>query len=356
MPLNAHSLITISNNTTFRDFSQGLYRMRNIKESQTFDIIMTENSFNIGIKNEPHTQNFINMMEQNQDIDDKFKKKMLYKQNIFALSKKNSDEIKNFEIILYENILKQDTIININNENIEIAIGNAIGIKKELCERIYNDYKLMSNIEMKQSISQQQQLQQQKQKVETFSLQSLSSNQNITQLLSSIQESNYNIKYIDNKNIIIKDDDTKLNNDDNNIIILCKTASLIYALYNCDNKILYLVDKIYLYKIINFINNDNILFFDYFSNIIYGKCNITDYNKLYIFTIIKSTIIKYKNELNYLAYDIFFTPDELNFSSKLNTGSISIINTFKNIFFINNPDNKFRKKYLKYKQKYLNLL
>ena len=42
MTPDAHGLITISSNTTLRDFSQGVFRMRSILYGQSVDLIMHE--------------------------------------------------------------------------------------------------------------------------------------------------------------------------------------------------------------------------------------------------------------------------------------------------------------------------
>ena len=96
----------------------------------------------------------------------------------------------------------------------------------------------------------------------------------------------------------------------------------------------------------------NIFLFDYNSNIVYGKTNMNEDDKKNINIMIKILIDNFKNELDYNK-EIFFTIEENELiESKKNELLI------ENVLFPNNiPDNnKWRKKYLKYKQKYLNLL
>jgi hypothetical protein len=107
MSSTAHGLVTITNNTNLRDFSQGIFRMRSILEKgehQTFDIIFNEKIMPIIMKggfneftkitHEKIRDNIIRNLVIQQEIIDKQKEKVLIKQNIFALFKlsTNNDE------------------------------------------------------------------------------------------------------------------------------------------------------------------------------------------------------------------------------------------------------------------------
>ena len=189
MNWNVHALVVITNNTNMRDFSQGIFRLRNLLENdkhETFDIIFDAlfnkenilneesisidtdsidiNSINIDINKEPISivtdfsienndkcfkltdQNIrkyiIASLTQHQEIIDKQKTQALIKQNIFALIKRNLytsedivlfiDPIKdNYEKIkirfdelktdiqnFYEIVDLSDYKFNINNYNI----------------------------------------------------------------------------------------------------------------------------------------------------------------------------------------------------------------------------------------------
>ena len=98
MNANAHGLITISNKTTLRDFSQGIFRMRNILDSQSFDIILnnllTKNSEilmggNCFIDFNEYQREllFEKVFKKNQTNFDIGKKKVLLKQNIIGIIK-----------------------------------------------------------------------------------------------------------------------------------------------------------------------------------------------------------------------------------------------------------------------------
>jgi hypothetical protein len=143
MKLNAHGLVTITNKTNFRDFSQGIFRMRNIQDSQTIDIIFNDKLKNIilkggGIKQLTDKHNLICKLiislEKQQQLIDNQKYKLLLKQNIFALTKENTTKskqilyidpsiphynVKNiiFEMYINKNKYK-DVVFNIDSINL----------------------------------------------------------------------------------------------------------------------------------------------------------------------------------------------------------------------------------------------
>jgi hypothetical protein len=102
MSKTAHGLVTVTNNTCLRDFSQGIFRMRNILDSQTIDIIFNNkfdeiisqkggcNSFIFTSDNLNIRQNLFKMLKKEQTTIDEMKDKILLKQNIIALCKENT--------------------------------------------------------------------------------------------------------------------------------------------------------------------------------------------------------------------------------------------------------------------------
>jgi hypothetical protein len=89
MPKDAKGLVTISHNTNLRDFSQGVFRMRNILDEQNIDIIIDKNTFNI-IQNNFNIIKSINKNDGSNcadTINDEIK------QFIFKFIKKNQDKI-----------------------------------------------------------------------------------------------------------------------------------------------------------------------------------------------------------------------------------------------------------------------
>jgi len=170
MNKQAHGLVTITNNTNLRDFSQGIFRMRSILEpdSQTFDIIFNEkfipiimtggsNEFN-KIHDPKIRENIIRNLVKEQEVVDKQKEKVLIKQNIFALNKSNTSEnntqisfidpinvsynksIEIFNKYITENRYPQSNKFNIESLNI---INNINGLEKnkiikELVDSYFN--------------------------------------------------------------------------------------------------------------------------------------------------------------------------------------------------------------------------
>jgi len=113
----ASGLVTITNKTNLRDFSQGIFRMRNIldPEMQTFDIIFNKKIKNIiigGCDNfekieeaNIRTQIIKSLIDQ-QTILDKQKEKMLIKQNIFGLRKPNTWDDDNEQLLYLDPMTK----------------------------------------------------------------------------------------------------------------------------------------------------------------------------------------------------------------------------------------------------------
>jgi hypothetical protein len=139
MPFDAKGLVTVSHNTNLRDFSQGVFRMRDILNKQQIDIIIDNNTLNKinqkgGTICQVNTVNSIkafiyDFMKKNQTLIDKNKEKLLYKQNILALCKKNTTDGK---IKLYND---PATINDIDNYNID-----KYNIKNKLDSIGFNKY------------------------------------------------------------------------------------------------------------------------------------------------------------------------------------------------------------------------
>ena len=164
MPINSKALITITNNTNMRDFSQGIYRLRDIENGQICDLIINskiiKNNLMIGgclnfdlvtdesdkrisekIKNK-----IIKNLIKKQKIIDKIKLKILLKQNIIALLKSKlnnniielysdpgtSDYINDLDLHNIKNIISNNTEQDFNNKMQEI-ISSEIDKSKEIC-------------------------------------------------------------------------------------------------------------------------------------------------------------------------------------------------------------------------------
>ena len=337
MPINAKGLVTVTNKTIERDFAQGIFRMRQLKEGQKIDVYMSNNSYNIsihimqggspvdrtGVKN--IRQKFIRLLQFNQTNIENQKKKVLYKQNIFALSKLNNYSyrryqiIKDFKTILYNNIFTSDNYVNIDEVN--IAKSREISDSKffKIINNIKHEYDAMSittnTTQVNLSIQQEQNVSLNvKQKMETSIEHSIL--QNLNQYLNF--KSNKTIKSIDINGIIILDDSFRITQY--SICFLCETSRIhsIFALYKIDTKQLFLVDKHYLYCIFSLTNPEkikNFILFDYHKNLTFGV-PIDEELKLTIFITIKYYInnIPLKERNKHLPNDeINFTVDEIKY-------------------------------------------
>ena len=339
MPINAKGLVTVTNKTIERDFAQGIFRMRQLLEGQKIDVYMSNNSYNISIHImqggslvdrtgvENIRQKFIILLQFNQTNIENQKKKVLYKQNIFALSKlgqeilqyEKYDKIKNFKTLLYNNIFTSDKYVNIDEENIKKSYSQSEPRFLEIIKFLKREYDAMSIItnttQVNLSIQQQQNVSLNvEQEMETtleFSIL-----QNLNQYLNF--KSDKTIKSIDINGIIILDDSSRITQY--SICFLCKTDKIhsIFALYKLDTKQLFLVDKNYLYCIFSLTNPKeirNFILFDYHKNLTFGV-PINEELKLTIFITIKYYInnIPLKERYKYLPNNgINFTVDEIKY-------------------------------------------
>ena len=176
----AHGLVTITNKTNFRDFSQGIFRMRDISNGQTFDVIFNEkfrelimvggcDNFNKIIDSTQKTSifegkstfilehtiraNIIKSLEKQQKLIDSEKEKILIKQNIFALNKRKTNKdnkqilyidpqskIYNAYIAEFKKYMKKYKILNkftIETLNIILKNENSIGKIKALIDKYF---------------------------------------------------------------------------------------------------------------------------------------------------------------------------------------------------------------------------
>ena len=142
---SSHALVTISINTTLRDFSQGIFRMRNIMDNQSFDLLIDckmVNNVQFGgncfekIKMTDREIIF-NILKFNQDRLEESKKKILLKQNIIGLLKNSTDESDYYLYIdplnnLYDNINSSFEYMNSKYKSSNLSDYN-------LCELIKNN-------------------------------------------------------------------------------------------------------------------------------------------------------------------------------------------------------------------------
>ena len=327
MPINAKGLVTVTNKTIERDFAQGIFRMRQLEEGQRIDVYMSNKSYNISI----HTmeggspvdrtsvknirQKFIKLLQLNQTNIENQKKKILYKQNIFALSKLDdnidtqNDNIKNFNIILYNNILTTDVYTNIEEINIENSRKISNPQFYEIIDNIKSEYDKISIItnttQVNLSIQQQQNISLNVEQEEETTLE-YNILQNLNQYLDI--KSNRNIKSIDINGLITLDDDSRINQY-SICILYDNEIDNFYALYKIDTHQLFLVNKNYFYRIFNLTSNQNIkhfILFDYYSNLTFGN-QIDEDLKLNIFITIKYFINRLPNNIS----SIYFTLQEI---------------------------------------------
>ena len=381
MSSDAKGLVIVTNKTIERDFAQGIYRMREILSGQKIDVCMSENSYNISMTdksmqggaffNITGVQNirdkFIRLLQSNQTKIENQKMKVLYKQNIFALSKLNDNpqqqcsNIQNYNIILYNNILTSGNNINIDDENINEGLKRAQDKYKSLINKIKQKYERMSIVPITTQVNVALQQQQSlalnvKQEMETSVEQNIL--QNLWQYLNS--KINKNIKSINIDGVITLDDGIINQNsicllyENNKISSLNYRISFLYALYIKDTNQLFLVDKKYLYRIFSLTANiKKFILFDYNSNLTFGD-EIEEDLKLNIFITIKYYIINIplsKKSETMKKLKINFTVEEINYIFEKKYKKI-----FTFIIELKNHENMWRKKYLKYKQKYLHLL
>ena len=146
MFINAHGLVTINTDTNIRDFSQGIFRMRNIDDTQTIDIVIDlkmykniQDELNLKggcnfLNKDIKRSNIFNLLKKNQDMLDRDKEHVLIKQNIIGLFKFNLSQSKQ---ILYMEPYECNSEIDLVKRNIYTLICG-FGLDKNIDNNIKN--------------------------------------------------------------------------------------------------------------------------------------------------------------------------------------------------------------------------
>ena len=397
MNINARGLVTITNKTIIRDFSQGIFRLRNILDGlQRIDIIINklmvekDNTIIVGGCNmeypDINRDNLFKVLKYNQKKLDEDKHNLLIKQNIIALLKKkgidynnnlyidpsilNDNHIKYMEKIQelgnLEDSYKNFNYNNINDHNILYYMYRYSLEKLEipdLLKILINDYftkNKMMTIQTNKTLNVEENVEEKVQETENISITINISKQSYLDKISD--------DFIITNNLYIND------NPDKDRIIFCSDMNNI----NCSNILFILYDKIYnniyifdnmafdYYLLYNNMDNlnDNYILISLVNNISYGDENIV--NQIII---IKIIIIKLINDMILVNIKKYTDPKLLNLyklSSKqelfISEHSEDIDNFNKKFnYYYNNfkySDLKggfIKYKYLKYKYKYLML-
>jgi hypothetical protein len=374
---NLHGLVTVSSNTILRDFAQGIFRMRDILNGQSVDIIIQEEMYNkykdikectgteaiivSKCKNNNNIRHFIytELIINNNIIENK-KINVLLKQNILALSKTNLYEHTQLLYKVPTDYDPQVEILDIDKYNI-----NKINDDKINKMRIEYLSKQIINV----STSQNQEQNQEKIK---------------TQDQIEIKEID-EIKYIKIKNDYSDEDDNIIPNYSiimtfqylrdistyNNI----EKNNTKYVIFNINKTILFILDQRNFRQFISymdFFDSDSYIIISiYTNNYYFSKPEIgltfnkmiikylIIYAKIWIYTIIPdSTYIITSKER-----DIYNSTDFKEYIKKFKNVEILHENNYNNELLINKYYRKQinmevdmkRLKYIKYKTKYLAL-
>jgi hypothetical protein len=365
----ALALVTITNNTILRDFSQGIFRMRNLLDgSQRIHIFINkimidENGIFKGgyltggncNYTEINRNNLLNKLKQNQDLLENKKYKVLLKQNILSLLKNN---IKDSKQILFidplspqtklTNIkkftksylkLSDDYIYDINDLNILSKLLSKEGAIEGKIMCLVKEYFNLAKsfINDKQNLIQKQEQENEEEEEEE---EEEEKEKKLSKLVNSINEVGViraNLRLLNNqenkdKILYIKtsDDYLVIYEEKLNIIFLTNIDVLTkFLIYNSYNNLL---EK---YTIISLINNN-----------VFGKV-ISDIKqekiKLISKYILQNLLSKQKKYMFSKKDQIFIERYHLNFDTLLRRYGL----LGGNINYYN--------KYLKYKNKYLRL-
>jgi hypothetical protein len=406
MNKSAKGLVTITNKTILRDFSQGIFRMRNILDGeQSIDIVINKIMINeenniirggaCNVKTiEINRKNLFNILKSNQDLlnDDKYQ--LLLKQNILALIKSSpkignfylyndpsiiNDEYKQYynNIItlnkdvkyIYESLCKFDKN-NINDYNIIYLISTNCITHLEprdflICLIInYFNKKGPKNIQINRSTN-----------IEIAIELEVVEEKN-TQINTSI---NINRLTYENINVLTKNCLVTANlyinhNFKQNGIIFCfdmldyQITFKIFILYDKINNNIYVIDKNFFnyYLLYNNVENfyQNYILISLQNNISYDIESSSNQIKIKIIKIIIIKLIRdiYLNlNLNesrrnkILDFYKISLKDELFINN--NQEDINTFNSTFNFFYCNSNYNlnndRYYNKYLKYKSKYI---
>jgi hypothetical protein len=404
MPNNLHGLITVSINTNLRDFAQGIFRMRDILNGQTIDIIIHEEIHNDyktcweadeevtdakanveEAKVEAKCNKYNNirhylfaLLLSNNNIVENNKLKVLYKQNIYALHKQY---LSYYKQILYLNPLKYkselnslwiydddeqyDKIIDIDLLNIN-KVSNTITYVKQMKDEFSKQQGTFISICQIENQNEEKQDEEVEEKNQNHSM--------IFRKLESVRVriplnyyeiddyKNTIIVYCSNYNSRFVDSEYKKN--------INEAPDIIFIIYNIKKNILFILDKNRFNHFMCCHNQDMI---DNCDNIIISLFtnDVYQFNVLKQYTTITSEIIQYLVIIakKYLLYVYVKDNDIYNLSLIENIIYESVRykafkNEFKHILInANNVYNKepidesnnLAKKYIKYKTKYMKL-
>ena len=371
----AKGLVTITNKTILRDFSQGIFRMRNILDGkQKIDIIidnkMIENNNEIMIGGS--CQNFtnissslFNVLKENQRSLDKQKEKMLCKQNILGLLKENStssdillyidpsnDEIK-LTNKLYDKIkkkIKKNNWTEFNN-----LILNDINLVTKIKNLNFNDKKKLLNSKIIKLLKKYFQYEENIY-INTInkSIQ-LEKSENINK--QKINFENINNIFLEKINLVILAN-LSGNIDMYNGIIFCadceKNYMNYFILYHKKKKSIYVFNyKIFIrFLLYNQIDDfyDKFVLISLLNDSFYGKKITNEEYKYYEY--LKIIIINFiRNNIDDFKYS--FTSKQLKILSEENEIIKKIYETFKFCYWNDTTHYAHKNKYLKYKKKYL---
>ena len=397
MNLNAKGLVTISNKTILRDFSQGIFRMRNILDGkQSFDIIL--NRLLVKNKNDEceiqrggefddfdcyDGEKLFNLLKSNQEKTDSCKKKVLTKQNIMGLLKDNL--VNDAKQYLYIDPSVNNQNVTWNGEKRTNDIDNINIINKydnKNSFQLINIFSFANNY-VKLLID----------KYFDFESSSITTNTNLsieTEVETEVEKEVVVQTIISN---IIKDKEIKYQTTNvylerikepmnieefNNSLVLLDIFKIvfyistelknIFIIYEHGKNNIFIADNTVFDTFLSFADEDKLkqkyTLISLKNKFIYGYNEINEefQNKIECNRIfIKEFIIDFWSDVQEKP-DYSLTFDDMEFIKKNKDLYLEISNSFKkNIYFNNNgssfggESNFYKIKYLKYKSKYLNL-
>jgi hypothetical protein len=385
----AHGLITISNHTTLRDFSQGIFRMRNILDDckQTADIIINNKMINTNgtilrgggeecskyYEKKNIREKLFNGLKENQKNLDDQKYKILLKQNILALYKINTTISK---LILFEDPsnsisrIDYNSILRCYNINLNIVLSiddkNIINILKDkslnryiLC-MIKNYFTYDNNSVTKEIVINQNQEQEEEQEQEQEEEQEVvkeleKKKKNISFKKSKLHD--YNGKCYTNLDF----EYNSATYNSNSIYFLNIIDASFCILYNKNKNIICVLNQEE-FKNFMICNDYNYIINEYFIAIIdleyinkkYITYGLNIENQLEIILIVKKLSSSYI--FDNISFEELLSKSEIEYLKQKNINEI-ISKNYKFIYsknYIYN-DESLKKKYLKYKMKYLKI-
>jgi hypothetical protein len=394
---SAKGLVTITNHTILRDFSQGIFRMRNILDGdQTIDLIINKNMINdknilkggtichnFTVSNLTR-KNLYSNLKENQNLLEIQKNKFLLKQNIFGLVK---TELKNFNLILFKDP-SDDTKFSINDDkkrlysiNDDLTI-NDINILNFVNDDTSNFIKCLTKkyfsseinivstakniviqeekVEGKDKKTEEEEERDREKEKEEERQREREREKEKSKLIFQDGQKTVNLivkpylDYIYNLGI----PEIEINTD--GIIFL--NDKLEFIIYNHKNNIICILNRIQLDLFIghntysNIINNYTLICYQNDQYNLYWK-NINEEELIKIIIIVKKILFFIQDDISLLP--VFSKKEKIYMK---NNNIIEIIKCkYKNIISkyklikIKDLESNFQKKYLKYKQKYLRI-